>query len=139
MLDVPHHWNSTHDMILEVVEYKIVLKRYATAQQQPVPEDEEWSKAELVGDFLGDFAAATKSFSANRYPTSHLFLDNVLCIHDALRGQQWQENLVIRDLAKRWTENLTSTGMVIITWPLLYAPYLIQGKNFITLTSSMIK
>jgi len=80
VLDVPHRWNSTHDMILEAVEYKIVLKRYATAQQQAVPEDEEWSKAELVGDFLGAFAAATKSFSADRYPTSHLFLDNVLCI-----------------------------------------------------------
>ena len=100
VLDVPHRWNSTHDMILEAVEYKIVLKRYATAQQQAVPEDEEWSKAELVGDFLGAFAAATKLFSADRYPTSHLFLDNVLCIHDALRGQQWQENQVIRDLAK---------------------------------------
>jgi len=87
-------------MILEAMEYKIVLKRYATAQQQAVPEDEEWSKAELVGDFLGAFAAATKLFSADRYPMSHLFLDNILCIHDALRGQQWQENLVIRDLAK---------------------------------------
>jgi len=32
VLDIPNRWNSTYDMILEVVKYKIVLKRYATSQ-----------------------------------------------------------------------------------------------------------
>jgi hypothetical protein len=31
-LDVPNRWNSTHAMILEAVEFKIVLKRYARSQ-----------------------------------------------------------------------------------------------------------
>ncbi|PUZ72752.1 hypothetical protein GQ55_2G419900 [Panicum hallii var. hallii] len=33
----------------EIVEYKIVLKRYATSQQQPFPTEDEWSKAESIG------------------------------------------------------------------------------------------
>jgi hypothetical protein len=41
VLDVPNRWNSTHGMILEAVEYKIVLKRYATSQQQPFPTENE--------------------------------------------------------------------------------------------------
>jgi hypothetical protein len=87
-------------MILEALKYKIVLKRYANAQQQLVPDDEEWGKTKSVGEFLGAFEEATRSFSADRCPTSHLFLEKVLCIHQALRSQQWQGNQVIRDLAK---------------------------------------
>jgi hypothetical protein len=41
VLDIPSRWNSTHGMILEAVEYKIVLKRYATSQQQPFPTENE--------------------------------------------------------------------------------------------------
>lgn len=101
VLDIPNRWNSTHDMITEAVKYKMVLKRYANAQQQPIPSDEEWSKVEAIGEFLGAFEEATRAFSADRFPTSHLFLDHVLCIHRALRCQEWQHNNhVISDLSK---------------------------------------
>ncbi|RLM62193.1 zinc finger BED domain-containing protein RICESLEEPER 2-like [Panicum miliaceum] len=99
VLDVPNRWNSTHGMILEAVEYKIVLKRYATSQQQPFLTEDEWSKAESIGKFLGVFEETTKAFTVDRFSTAHLFLVNVLYIHQALRTHTWQHQ-VIKELAK---------------------------------------
>jgi hypothetical protein len=55
ILDVPNHWNSTHNMIMEAIEYKVVLKRYAEEQLEPSPDDEEWTNSEAIGEFLGAF------------------------------------------------------------------------------------
>jgi hypothetical protein len=52
ILDVPNCWNSTHNMIMEAIEYKVVLKRYAEEQLEPSPDDEEWTNSEAVGEFL---------------------------------------------------------------------------------------
>ena len=100
MLDIPNRSNSTHAMILEAIEYKIVLKRYTTSQQQPFPTELEWSKTESIGKFLGVFEETTMAFSADRFPTSHLFLINVLYIHQALRSHAWQDDQVIKELAR---------------------------------------
>jgi hypothetical protein len=77
-------------MIMEAIEYKVVLKRYAEEQLEPSPDDEEWTNSEemmksgqilrRLESFLGAFEEATKVFSTHRSPTSHLFLHNVLCI-----------------------------------------------------------
>jgi hypothetical protein len=99
ILDVPNRWNSTHNMIMEAIEYKVVLRRYAEEQLEPSPDDEEWTNSEAIGEFLRAFEEATKAFSAHRSPTSHLFLHNVLCIHQALRNENWQINCVLEDLA----------------------------------------
>ena len=85
MLDDPNHSNSTHVMILEAAEYKIMMKRYATSWQQPFPISVEWSKAESIGKFIEVFEQTTRAFSANRFPTSHLFLNNMVYIHHALK------------------------------------------------------
>jgi hypothetical protein len=61
--------------------------------------DDEWTKIEAIGEFLGAFEEATRAFSADRYPTAHIFLDNVLCIHQALKNSKWQTNQPIRNLA----------------------------------------
>jgi hypothetical protein len=54
-LDVPKHGNSTHDIIMEAIEYKVVLKQYAEEQLEPSPDDEEWKNSQATGDFLGAF------------------------------------------------------------------------------------
>eukprot|EP00267_Zea_mays_P055280 XP_020408604.1 zinc finger BED domain-containing protein DAYSLEEPER isoform X2 [Zea mays] len=100
ILDVPNRWNSTHDMIMEAIEYKVVLKRYAEEQLEPSPNDEEWTNSEAIGEFLEAFEKATKAFSTHRSPTSHLFLHNVLCIHRTLRNTNWQINCVLKDSAR---------------------------------------
>jgi hypothetical protein len=43
LLDIPIRWNSTHDMIIEAIKYKVVFKRYVDAQLEPSPTDAEWS------------------------------------------------------------------------------------------------
>ncbi|KAL6858881.1 hypothetical protein ACP4OV_017883 [Aristida adscensionis] len=121
-LDIPNRWNSTHDMILEAIKYKVVLKRYADAQLEPTPTETEWSNAEAIGKFLGAFEEATKAFSADRSPTSHLFLENLLCIHHALANREWQVNDVLNDLAsamidkfKKYWDGKYNLALVIAT------------------------
>jgi len=92
VLDVPNRWNSTYAMIMEAAKYKTVLKRYATANQQPFPTESEFSIVESIGEFLGVYEETTRAFSADRYPTSHMFLDNVLCIHQTLRSPEWHKD-----------------------------------------------
>ncbi|XP_039811926.1 zinc finger BED domain-containing protein RICESLEEPER 2-like [Panicum virgatum] len=92
VLDVPNRWNSTYAMIMEAAKYKTVLKRYATTNQQPFPTESEFSKVEFIGEFLGVYEETTRAFSADRYPTSHMFLHNVLCIHQTLRSPEWHKD-----------------------------------------------
>jgi hypothetical protein len=75
-------------MIMEAIEYKVVLKWYAEVQLELSPEDEDWKKAHAIGTFLGTFEEATKAFSTHRIPTTHLFMHNVLCVHQALRNTE---------------------------------------------------
>ena len=78
ILDVPHRWNATYDMLNEALKYKAALNRYATQQHHECPTEEDWSKAEALHGFLQEFSDATKAFSADRHPTTHLFLKMLL-------------------------------------------------------------
>jgi hypothetical protein len=88
ILDVPNHWNLTYGMIMEAIVYKVALKRYDEVEPEPSLDDEEWKKAQTIGTFLGAFEEATKAFSAHRIPTTHLFMHNVLCVHQALKNTE---------------------------------------------------
>ena len=122
VLDIPNRWNSTFDMIVEAVKYRSVLKRYAASNQEPFPSNDDWIKVEAIGDFLEAFEEATRAFSADRYPTAHTFLDNVLCIHEALKNSEMQANEAIQNLgrameskfSKYWDGNYNMT-LVIAT------------------------
>jgi hypothetical protein len=123
ILDVPNRWNSTYGMIMEAIEYKVALKRYAEVQLEPSPKDEEWKKAQAIVTFLGAFEEATKALSTHRIPTSHLFMHNVLCVHQALRNTEWQINYMLQDLAfamdekfdKYWDQGKYNMVLVIAT------------------------
>ncbi|KAK3120575.1 hypothetical protein QOZ80_9AG0690210 [Eleusine coracana subsp. coracana] len=123
VLDVLNRWNSTYYMIMEAIQYKVVLKHYAEAQLELCPEDEEWKKAKAIGEFLGAFEEATKAFSAHRTPTAHLFMSNVLCVHQALRNRRWQVDHVLDELAaamddkfdKYWDQGKYNMALVIAT------------------------
>ena len=65
VLDVPHRWNATYDMIHEALEYKIALNRYATEQYHEAPTEGDWAKAQALHGFLQAFSDATKAFSAD--------------------------------------------------------------------------
>ncbi|CAO2162174.1 unnamed protein product [Urochloa humidicola] len=52
LLDVPNRWNSTHDMIVEVVNYKNVIKRYAMHNYNPYRVMMSGTKQSLLLSFL---------------------------------------------------------------------------------------
>jgi hypothetical protein len=47
ILDVPHCWNATYDMLNEALKYKAALNIYAVEQHHECPTVEDWSKAEV--------------------------------------------------------------------------------------------
>jgi hypothetical protein len=77
ILYVPNRWNSTHNMIMEAIEYKVVLRRYAEEQLEPSPDDEEWTNSEAIGEFLGTFEEATKAFQ--HIEVQHLICFCIMC------------------------------------------------------------
>jgi hypothetical protein len=52
VLDVPHHWNATYDMLHESLKYKAALNRFAEEQHYQAPSEEEWDKAEALHGFF---------------------------------------------------------------------------------------
>ena len=45
VLDVPHRWNSTYDMLHEALKYKAALNRFAAEQFQDCPSELDWQNA----------------------------------------------------------------------------------------------
>ena len=101
VLDVPHRWNSTYDMLNEALKYKVALNRYATEQHHEAPSDYEWANVEALHGFLQEFSEATKTFSVDRHPTAHLFLKMLLAIRDVLLDETWNTNELLNELADR--------------------------------------
>lgn len=99
LLDVPHRWNATYEMLNEGLKYKVALNRFATEQYPQAPSEQEWAKAEALHDFLKEFSDATKAFAADRHPTAHLFLKMVLAIRDVLLDETWNSNELLNELA----------------------------------------
>ena len=98
-LDIPNRWNSTFKMVTEALKYKVVLNSYANQYAEIPPNKQEWTKAESICKFLKAFEEATKAVSADKKPTSHIFLPLVLSIRHALNDLAWQSSEVLEDLA----------------------------------------
>ena len=63
------------------------------------PSEQEWAKAKALHDFLKEFSGATKVSSADRHPTSHLFLKMMMAIRDVLLDETWNSNELLNELA----------------------------------------
>jgi hypothetical protein len=92
ILDVPHCWNATYDTLNESLKYKVALNRYAVEQHHECPTKEDWSKEKAFHGFLQEFSDATKEFSADRHPTTHIFLKMLLVIQDVQLDVTWNSN-----------------------------------------------
>ncbi|KAB8109673.1 hypothetical protein EE612_046023, partial [Oryza sativa] len=99
VVDVPHRWNATYDMIHDSLAYKAAINIYATEQHHETPSDSDWGKAESLHGFLQAFSDATKTFSTDRHPTSHLFLKMVLAIRDVLLDERWEQDQLLQEMA----------------------------------------
>jgi len=118
ILDIPHCWNSTYDMLNEALKYKVALNRYAAEQYHEAPSDYEWANVEALHGFLQKFSEATKVFSADRHPTSHLFLKMLLAIRDVLLDETWNTNELLNEFANRmyikFQKYWTNPNMVLL-------------------------
>jgi hypothetical protein len=52
ILDVPHRWNATYNMLNEALNYKVALNRHAVEQHHEFPTKEDWLKVEALHGFL---------------------------------------------------------------------------------------
>jgi endonuclease IV len=52
VLDVPHRWNATYDMLHEALKYETALNRFAEEQHYQSHSEEEWEKAEALHGFF---------------------------------------------------------------------------------------
>jgi len=100
ILDVPHRWNATYDMLNEALKYKAALNRFAAEQYQDVPSEQDWQKAESLHEFLEQFSEATKAFSTDRHLTAHLFLKMLMAVRDVLLDETWNTNELLNELAE---------------------------------------
>ena len=98
-LDIPNRWNSTFKMVRKALTYKVVLNSYANQNAEIAPNEQEWTKAQSICEFLETFEEATKAVSADRKPTSYMFLPLILSIKDALDNPAWQTSVVLEELA----------------------------------------
>jgi len=98
-LDIPNRWNSTFKMVRKALTYKVVLNSYANQNAEISSNEQEWIKAQSICEFLKTFEEATKAVSADRKPTSYMFLPLILSIKDALDNPTWQTSIVLEELA----------------------------------------
>lgn len=123
-VDTSNRWDSTFTMLEEALTYRTVLNSYPSdSNEVAAPSDEEWTAAEGIGAFFKAFAEATKIVSADRKPTTHLFLQVVLCVCRALRDWYWQTNEYVKGMAramsvkfdKYWNESELNHALIIAT------------------------
>ncbi|KAG2596499.1 hypothetical protein PVAP13_5KG165914 [Panicum virgatum] len=100
VLDVPHRWNATYDMLHEALKYKAALNRFAAEQFQDCPSEVEWQDAAWLHEFLEQFSDTTKAFSADRHPTAHMFVKMMMAIRDVLLDEAWNANSLLNALAE---------------------------------------
>jgi hypothetical protein len=98
-LDIPNRWNSTFKMVREALKYKVVLNSYAHQYAESSPNEQEWSQADAICEFLKAFEEATNLLSTDRTPIAQMFLPLVLSIRHCLNDPAWQTSIVLKDVA----------------------------------------
>jgi len=89
----PSKWLEKHS------HTRFVLNSYANQNAEISPNEQEWTKAQSICEFLKTFEEATKAVSVDRKPTSYMFLPLILSIKDAMDNPAWQTGMVLEELA----------------------------------------
>jgi hypothetical protein len=88
--DCRTRWNSTYEMLSCALKFQAVFTRYAEQDEEFVDlllSPEEWRKVEKVCGILEIFWKATQVISGSDYPTSNLFLPEILKVKNMLEAR----------------------------------------------------
>jgi hypothetical protein len=99
-LDVVTRWNSTYSMLEEALQFRQALTSYADVQNIQGPTVADWNLAEIICNFLKNFADATKVFSMRKSPTSHRYLAEICAIRELLVDEKYAKDDFLKDLCK---------------------------------------
>jgi hypothetical protein len=99
-LDVPTRWNSTYSMLEEALQFRQALTSYADVQNIQGPTVANWKLAEIVCNFLKNFADATKLFSMRKSPTSHRYLAEICAIWELFVDEKYASDDFLKEPCK---------------------------------------
>ncbi|KAG7579718.1 Ribonuclease H-like superfamily [Arabidopsis thaliana x Arabidopsis arenosa] len=97
ILDVVTRWNSTYHMLSRAIKFKDVLRNLADVEPsyKSFPSDLEWSRGELICEFLRPFSEMTNLISGSSYPTANLYFMQVWKIECWLRVHEYSADETI--------------------------------------------
>jgi len=110
-LDMPVRWNSTYDMLKQVIPDKGNLTLFVNSTYGTVVLTEnDWHVAQVLFDFFEILSESTNALSGIYYPTSHLMVHQLLLIAGHLK--QHERDPILKDVVlkmqnkylKYWTE-----------------------------------
>ncbi|KAG8374690.1 hypothetical protein BUALT_Bualt10G0022100 [Buddleja alternifolia] len=98
--DCKTRWNSTYEMLAIAIRFRDVFPRYA--DRDPLyldcPSPSDWEKVVKVCSLLEVFWKATHVISGNYYPTSNLFLQEVVRVKVELDNKSQSSDDFIYDM-----------------------------------------
>ncbi|XP_031267560.1 zinc finger BED domain-containing protein RICESLEEPER 2-like [Pistacia vera] len=86
ILDCKTRWNSTYEMLVLAIQYRDVFPMLVQLDNNftCAPIDKDWEKLEKVCEILEAFNSVTNVISGSEYPTSNLFLQEIVDIKELL-------------------------------------------------------
>ncbi|XP_071924939.1 zinc finger BED domain-containing protein RICESLEEPER 2-like [Coffea arabica] len=103
LYDCKTRWNATFEMLNCAIKFKDVFPRFQDREQSYnfCPSAEDWEKAEKVCSVLEKFWECTHIISGSDYPTSNLFLQELVKIKKVLDARVNDEDPFIRAMVRR--------------------------------------
>lgn len=115
--DCATRWISTYIMLESAINYGRAFHSLSlcdNANYKWCPTSDEWRRAKILCEFLKQFYIITNLISGSSYPTSNLFVGEIWRIENLLVSNLTNEDLLIRSMAHKMQENLTSIGVTIV-------------------------
>ncbi|XP_031269939.1 zinc finger BED domain-containing protein RICESLEEPER 2-like [Pistacia vera] len=106
ILDCKTRWNSTYQLLTLAIQYRDVFPMLAQLDNNFTfaPIDEDWEKLKKVWEILEAFNSATNVISGSEYPTSNLFLKEIVDIKELLDEKCSDDDDFIRAMVGKMKE-----------------------------------